>query len=216
MRIRGIALLMGLVLLAAISLMALMTMNGMLLQRRMSANFGASNRALGSATRAAMAARAWLNSRPDFERERGCLTGCLLPPTIRSPGELPLHPEFESATWWRLNSVATGSHPETGQPTDPEETEVNPPRWVIEELYYAPLPGAASGPSAAGVGYYRILARSSGDGPGSLAVTESIVARPWDGDYEPLPYPPNVPLANFCQQFDRAVPCGVQAWRQRR
>lgn len=216
MRIRGIALLMGLVLLAAISLMALMTANGMLLQRRMSANFGASNRALGRATRAATAARAWLNSRPDIERENDCLTGCLLPPAIRSPGELPPHPEFESAAWWRSNAIAAGSHPETGEPLDPEEMEINAPRWVIEELHYAPLPGAASGSSIAGVGYYRILARSSGDSPGSLAVTESIVARPWDGDYEPLPYPPDAPPARFCRQFDPAVPCGMQAWRQRR
>jgi Tfp pilus assembly protein PilX len=215
-RDRGIALLMGLVLLAAISLLALMTVNGMLLQRRMSANFEASNRALGNAMRAATAARAWLNSRPDIERENGCLSGCLLPPAIRSPGELPLHPEFESAAWWRLNAVAAGSHPETGEPLDPEATETIVPRWVIEELHYATLPAAASGSSVAGVGYYRILARSSGEGPGSLAVTESIVARPWDGDYEPLPYPPHAPPSDFCRQFDIAVPCGMQAWRRRR
>lgn len=216
MRARGIALLMGLVLLAAISLLTLMTANGMLLQRRMSANFGASNRALGNAMRAATAARAWLNSRPDIERENGCLSSCLLPPAIRGRGELPQHPEFESAAWWRLNAVAAGSHPETGEPLDPAETELNPPMWVIEELHYAPLDEAATGMSVAGVGYYRILARNSSDARGSLAVIESIVARPWDGDYKPLPYPPHASPADFCRQFDPAVPCGNQAWRQRR
>lgn len=216
MKIRGIALLMGLVLLAAISLMALMTANSMQLQRRMSANFGANNRALSSAMRAATAARAWLNSRPDIERESGCLTNCLLPHAIRSPGELPPHPEFESSAWWRLNAVAADSHPETGMPLDQDGMDGNAPRWVVEELHYAPLAGESAGSSVAGVGYYRILARSSGNNPGSLAVTESIVARPWDGDYEPLPYPPNVPPANFCRQFDPAVTCGMQAWRQRR
>jgi Tfp pilus assembly protein PilX len=215
-RIRGIALLMGLVLLAAISLMALMAANGMLLQRRMSANFGASNSALGNAARAATAARAWLNSRPDFERENGCLTGCLLPPAIHSPGELPLHPEFESAAWWRLNAVAAGSHPETGAPLAPGGLEVSAPRWVIEEIHYAPLAVESSGSAATGVGYYRILARSDGNTPGGLAVTESIVARPWDGDYRPLPYPPDVPPTSFCRQFDPAVACGMLAWRQRR
>jgi hypothetical protein len=68
----------------------------------------------------------------------------------------------------------------------------------------------------AGVGYYRILARGTGGSPGSLAVIESIVARPWGGEYQPALYPAAQPPGLFCRQFDPAIPCGTLAWRQRR
>jgi len=210
------ALLMGLVLLAAISLMALMAANGTVLQRRMSANFEASSKALGDAARATAAARAWLDSRSDFERQRGCLSNCILPAAIQGTGELPRYPEFESAAWWMVNAVAAGTHPETGDAVDLPAPEADPPRWIIEELRYVPLDESVSGDQAVGVGYYRILARSSGGRAGGLAITESIVARPWDGDYEPLPYPSDTPPGAFCRQFDQRVACGMQAWRQRR
>lgn len=216
MRDRGIALLMGLVLLAAISLVALLAANSAVLQQRMAANFGVSAKTLGHATRATAAARAWLYSRPDFERETGCLSDCLLPAAIHSAGRLPRNPEFESAAWWRSNAVAAGSHPETGEPLTADPAEVEPPRWLIEEVHYQGIANGSDEAAVAGVGYYRILAWSRGSSPGSLAVTESIVARPWDGEIEPLPYPPDLPPGTFCRQFDPVLACGVQAWRRRR
>jgi Tfp pilus assembly protein PilX len=212
---RGIALLMGLVLLAAISLLALMATNGMLLQRRMSANFSAVSRALAQATRGAEAARAWLNSRADFERESGCIERCILPFAIHDSGQLPRNPEFESAAWWQIHGFATGHHPETGEPLTPGETETGPPRWIIEELRYESAPATPEG-ALGGIGYYRVLARGSGGSPGSLAVTESIIARPWGDGVEPTPFPSDGPAGAFCRQFDPATPCGTLAWRQRR
>ena len=216
MRVRGIALLMGLVLLAAISLVALLAANGAVLQQRMAANFGVSAKTLGHATRATAAARDWLYSRPDFEREADCLSDCLLPAAIHNVGQLPRNPEFESAAWWRANAVAAGSHPETGEPLATDPAEVDPPRWLIEEVHYRSLSDGSVEVAVAGIGYYRILAWSSGNSPGSLAVTESIVARPWDGEIEPLSYPSDLPSGTFCRQFDPTLACGVQAWRRRR
>jgi len=206
---------MGLVLLAAIRLLALLAANGMLLQRRMSANFGAGGRALAQATRGAEAARAWLNSRADFERESGCSERCVLPFAIHGFGQLPRNPEFESAAWWQIHGFATGHHPETGEPLVPGETEIRPPRWIIEELRYESAPATPEG-TLAGIGYYRVLARGSGGSPGSLAVTESIIARPWGDGVEPAPFPSGGPAGAFCRQFDPAIPCGTLAWRQRR
>jgi Tfp pilus assembly protein PilX len=213
---RGVALLMGLVLLAAVSLMALMAANSMVLQRRMSANFGAGSTALAQAARATEAARAWLDSRADVERESGCSTDCLLPPAIHGPGELPPYPEFESAAWWRIHGLPAGIHPESGEPLASNVAEKNPPSWIIEELRYEPRPAAPAGATFAGIGYYRIFARGVGGHAGSLAFTETIVARPWEGEYDPLPYPVTAPAGNFCAQFDPSVPCGTQGWRQRR
>jgi len=213
---RGVALLMGLVLLAAISLLAVMAANGMLLQRRMAANFGAGGRALAQATRAVEAARAWLNSRADFERETGCLESCVLPAAIYGLGQLPRNPEFESAAWWQAHAVATGHHPETGALLAAGGAETHSSAWLIEELRYEPVPATATAATVAGVGYYRILARGSGGSGGSPAVTESIIARPWDGEFEPMPFPSDEPSGAFCRQFDPAIACGTLAWRQRR
>ena len=216
MRVRGIALLMGLVLLAAISLLALTAANGMLLQRQISGNFSAGSNALADATRAKTAALAWLNSRADSERETGCARDCTLPVAIRSAGELPRHPEFESAAWWQTNATAAGTHPATGELLEEGVAETRPPRWVIEELRYGPNPEPSAEPLVDGLAYYRIFARGSGVSPGSLAVIEAIVARPWEGEFEPLPYPPIESPGVFCDQFEAVLPCGMQAWRQRR
>lgn len=216
MRNRGVALMMGLVLLAAISLLALMAANGMVLQRRMSANFVANSQALAQAALATAAARAWLDSRTDVERESGCISDCLLPAAIHGTGALPRNPEFETAAWWRAHAVPAGQHPETGEPLHRDSVAINPPLWVIEEVFYEHLPAASAATAAVSVAYYRVLARGDGGSPGSLAVTESIVARPWEGDFEPQPFPPEQQSSTFCVQFAPEVPCGMQAWRQRR
>lgn len=216
MKARGIALVLGLVLLAAISVLALTSARGMVLQHRMAGNLGENMDALHNATIAAAAARAWLESRADVEREAGCLVDCLLPFAISNSGELPPRPELESATWWRTNGFLAGTNPETGEDLGYRSGGVEPARWVIEEIQFQPSdiddPDAAVG----GVGYYRVLARGSGKRQSSVAVSESILARPWEGDFDPAPYPPLDPPAAFCHQFDAAVACGTLAWRQRK
>jgi Tfp pilus assembly protein PilX len=218
LREKGVALLMGLVLLAAISLLALTSTSGMLLQRHMSANFLEKSIALGHATRASSAAQAWLNSRTSSEREAQCTQACLLPTAILNAGELPDHPEWQGRAWWGERATAVGSHPGTGEPLDSAAALNNPPRWIMEEVHYEPWLDNGSEERITGIGYYRIFAWGSGENRGSVAVTESIVARPWTGDetIAPAPYPPDGQTANFCRQFDTAVPCGILAWRQRR
>ncbi|MGK2927254.1 MAG: pilus assembly PilX family protein [Lysobacterales bacterium] len=213
---RGVALLMGLLLLAALSLLAVMTANGMLLQQRMAANFGDRGLALGNADRAVAAARAWLDSRADVERQASCVSGCWLPVAIHAAGTLPVNPEFESAAWWRANSVPAGSHPETGEALSAAVPAGDASRWIIEEIHFAPPAEVVSGPPVGGIGFYRIVGRGTGTDPGNVAVTESVVARPWQGDYEPAVYPPSAPPLEFCRQFDPLLPCGTLAWRQRK
>lgn len=213
---RGMALILGLLLLAAISAVAVMAANGMLLQRRMAANYEDRELALQNAGMATAAARAWLNSRADFEREPGCFESCLLPPAVHPAGELPERPEYESAAWWRLNGVPPETHPETGAATGRFETAPGTGRWLIEEVHMEPFAVATAGPEWGGIAYYRIFGRGVGRQAGSVAVTESLVARPWEGSYQPADYPPQADGPDFCRQFDAAVPCGALAWRQLR
>lgn len=216
MNARGIALIMGLVLLAALSMLALASARGMVLQHRMAGNAAENLEALHNATLASAAARAWLESRADIEREAGCLVDCVLPFGIHGPGELPARPELESAAWWHDTAFLAGVHPETGDDLGYRSGGAEPARWIIEEVAYLPvgpeLPDAAMG----GVGYYRVFARGTGKRRSSVAVSESVLARPWDGDYEPAPYPTGDPPETFCRQFDERVACGMLAWRQRK
>ena len=216
MNCRGMALILGLLLLAGLSALALASMNDMVTQRRMTANSSHQAQALNTAGLAAAAARAWLDSRTDVERESGCSADCLLPPAIHGPGELPQHPEFEGLSWWQAQAVRTGFHPETKESLGPALDYPDESWWIIQELHYSPLPDTAATPVAAGIGYYRIYARGTGPSPGSIAVTESIVARPWEGAFEPLEYPRGPSEGRFCRQFEPNVPCGMQAWRLRR
>lgn len=216
MNASGMALLIGLLLLAAVSLLALAAANGSLLQRQQASHFAEERRAVENADIAEAQARAWLFSRADVEREAGCISGCLLPPAVHRPGELPDEPEFESAAWWRLNGIRAGDHPESGDPVLPPGTGGEPARWLIEEIQYQALESRDEAPGFAGLGWYRILSRGSGRHPGRIAVSEAIVARPWEGDYSPAGYPPRPDDPDFCAQFTTDVACGRHAWRRRR
>jgi Tfp pilus assembly protein PilX len=213
---RGIALFMGLVLLAALSLLALTAASGTVLQRTMAANFQENSMALQNASIAASYARAWLNSRQVNERESGCLENCLLPVGIRSFGELPARPEFESAAWWRSNAWAVGYNPETAETAIAPDGGAEPARWIIEEIQYQTTGDIRGENLAEGVAYYRIFGRGTGLNTRSVAVIESIVARPWEGDFQAGIYPPDEPFGAFCRPFESRYDCGSLAWRQRR
>ena len=105
----GIALLTGLVLLAAISILALSAASGTLLQRNMAINYEENAQALQNASVANGYALAWLNSRAVIERENNCASNCLLPIGILGPGSLPAQPAFKGVSWGRGNAIAAGS-----------------------------------------------------------------------------------------------------------
>ena len=216
MNSRGIALFTGLVLLAALSLLALTAASGTVLQRTMAANFQENSMALQNASIAASYARAWLNSRPVNERESGCQDNCILPAGITNSGELPPRPEFESAAWWRSNAVAVGYNPETAETTTTPDGGAEPARWIIEEIQYAATADTRGENMAEGVGYYRIFGRGTGLNTRSVAVIEAIVARPWEGDFQADSYPPDGPFGAFCRPFENRYDCGSLSWRQRR
>jgi Tfp pilus assembly protein PilX len=218
---RGIALLAGLVLLASISLLALMAASGMIMQKQLASNFRQDMKALENSGIATSYASSWLYSRPKHERDAGCSSDCVLPVAIRSVSEIPAAAEYESAAWWRDNGVEAGTNPATGEKiVSYEDSGSEPPRWIIEELHYQSLAGSGFEDGTEGLAYYRILGRGAGVHPASIAVTESIVARPWGGDYQLNEFPPGHMLTDFCAQFDDpTIPpfnCGPLTWRQRR
>lgn len=216
MKQRGIALLAGLVLLTAISLLALSASSGMILQRNMTMNFQENSLALQNASIASEFAVAWLNSRPVIDRESACEEDCLLPIGIHAQGELPAQPEFESVEWWRSNAFETGYNPEKAETITTPDRGAEPARWIIEEIYYQLTGDVVEEGRAESVAYYRIFSRGTGRNSRSVAVTETITARPWEGDFDSGDYPPTGPLDSFCDQFESRYDCGRLSWRQRR
>lgn len=210
------ALLTGLLLMAAVGVLAVTAAGSMTLQQHQAANFEDRIRAAASADLAASYAMAWLFSRAGSERQADCVSACLLPAGIGSDNDVPEYPEFESLAWWRANGTPAGSHPVSGEFLGFSASGSTDALWVMEELHFdaAVTPGDPATPAA--VGYYRIFSRAGGSHPGSVVVNEAIVARPWADDVVPAAFPPDQPMAAFCARLDENLPCGTLAWRRRR
>lgn len=218
---QGVALIAGLALLAALSLLGLVATSGMILQRHMASNYQENKLALENAAIASSFATAWLFSRANYERQGNCILNCILPVAIHNTGEIPAGAEFQGSSWWQLNGIEAGANPESGETmVSNPGSGANPPRWILEELHFelAQIPDGES--PFDGVGYYRILSRGTGTREEKVAITESIVARPWGDRYQLDSYPPGPDASGFCLQFaeqtEDSFDCGQMAWRQRR
>ncbi len=221
MKQRGVALITGLVLLAVLSLFALVATSGMILQRHMASNYQENKRALENSAIASSFATAWLFSRANHEREKACISDCVLPVAIHQASEIPADAEHLGLSWWQSNGVAVGINPESGESTgDNPASGADPPLWILQELHFKAAENSDDENSFEGVGYYRILSRGTGTRAGKIAVTESIVAKPWGGDYQLDVFPPGPEGGDFCLQFAGQIEedhdCGRLAWRQRR
>ena len=218
---RGVTLLTGLVLLAAISLLALVAASSMVLQLRMAGNFEDSRLALQNSAAAVALGEDFLYSIGQAGRIPHCQSECFTPPLstiIRQTTELPAFPEYEAASWWLSWGAEAGAASLAGLPMEHRGVPgAEPPRFLIEELHFDPANAvtvSADAPLLDGIGYYRILGRGSGRGTAAIAVSESIVARPWKADA--LPAQGNGDIDMFCADYRPWYDCGRMAWRQRR
>jgi len=206
----GVALLVGLVLMAAISLLALVATTSMILQQGMTANFADGQRARYAAAEAVTQAEFLILGFANTARIPGCEGSCYVPPVsdvVHQPSDLPVHPEHENSEWWRSHAIDAGGW------TDSAES----PRFLIEEIHFdstASAQAALSAPTVDGVAYYRVLGRGAGRGHVTVAFSESIFARPWLGNH--LPDPESVDDEDFCLAFRAWYDCGQLTWRERR
>lgn len=217
----GVALLAGLIVLMAISLLALVAAGSMLQQQRMATNFTDSQRAKRLAEAALRQGEEAIFALGDEQRLSGCTTACFAPTAqaiMYENGALPPYPEQQPLQWWQgwAQMVSSGESTPT---IDPALTAFSPDPayFLIEEIHFQPAADAAKQDvesSMDGIGYYRVLARASGMGAGSVAVYESILARPWgtgllrtgDGSTGFGP----------CAALAALMDCGRLSWRRRR
>ena len=217
----GLALLMGLVIMAALALLALVATASMALQVRMASNFNDIQQArLGGVEAVRRGSQFLLGLRHDA-RLSDCTSDCFESPLaglIHLAGYWPALPEHQSAAWWQAQAIEIGIDPLTGEAGGNGWVFGNEtPRYLIEEIHFAPadeslpVPGA---PALEGVGYYRILGRATGQGPSAVAVSAAIVARPWL-DLSAAD-PASFQAADFCADYRQWYDCGPVSWQQRR
>ena len=216
---RGIALIAGLLLMSSMMILALAVGTGLLLEKRMAANFSDGQLAIQRAQLAANWGGYWLYSILENPIDPLCIESCGAVPPLFESGQLPAAIETRPQTWWHQNGQIAGIAPVSGQvKMDYSLPNLEQPRWVIEEVHSQAIEGilVEPGEHEPRLAYYRIIGRGTGRLPGSIVVTEAIIARPWIDDLAPSPFPPINESDWLCHQVPNDIPCGTLGWRQLR
>ena len=208
----GMALLLGLMLLAGLSLLALAAASDSGLQLQASRNVSSEQQAISAALSANAWAEHWLLSLDGSTRMAPCAAACGRTQPIRAANSYPPLPEYQGESWWLEHGHADGFDPVSGQRIALRHAGGQPVgRWIIEELMYQ---GPAE-PGQAALSYYRITARAVQRDSGTPIVVESILARPWGESHwrDDLPRRHDQPL--FCLTLPHGTDCGRRAWQRR-
>jgi hypothetical protein len=209
------ALLLGLLLLASLSVLALAAASDSQLQLRIAGNFDRETRALQAARSAGAWAEQWLLSLAQAPAVQQCVDDCTAPSPVRAPGVYPQRPEHAPETWWLDHGAADGIDPLTGARLAPAGDDGGPAgRWIVEQLQRQPREDTATG-AFVDVAWYRVIARAPMAPSGPAVVVESLVARPWGAPEWSDPLPRSAKLGSFCSALWSRLPCGRQAWRRR-
>lgn len=207
----GATLLLGLLLLTALSLLGLAAITDSTLQLRMAGNLEAEEAALQRARSALAWGERWLLSLDGAARPAPCAASCDPAVPIHEAHQ-GLVPERQEDRWWQDHSLADGHDPAQGRlVADRTPTSAPEARWRVEQLHVTPADGAT--PELA---WYRVLAWAPRTGFTEPVLLESILARPWgDGAWrDALERSRAEP--SFCMDLQVTVDCGRRAWRRRR
>jgi Tfp pilus assembly protein PilX len=198
----GMALLLCLIFLTALTLLGLSASADTVLQNRLAANLQETERAKQSALAALSWAEHWL-----LELEGPAPEICTEPCDslyIHLPGDLPPHPEFESLSWWMDQGHEAGIDPLSGNRIATISSgSIHTPVWIIEAIHTIPPSEDPARPLQV---WYRLLARGNGRTSASVSVIESILVRSW----------PATETTGTCPSSGPAESCGRFSWRELR
>jgi Tfp pilus assembly protein PilX len=206
----GMALLLCLIFLMALTLIGLSASSDTILQNKLAGNLQETERAKQSSLLALSWAEHWLLAL-DGDPPEICAAPCdgLY---LHAAGDLSPHPESESFSWWMDQGHEAGINPLTGDRIATISSDsIHTPVWVIEVIQTIP-PTIDANPDLQV--WYRILARGSGRMDSAVSVVESIVVRSWPAvtDTEP----PETETPPSCFRLELPVKCGRYAWRELR
>ena len=208
---RGATLLLGLLLLALLSLSVTSAFSDNQWQLRLGKNQTAEQRAERAAYSALEWAEDWLMSLPGDSRPAICSAACNAGEVILAAGRIPAAPEQRSETWWLDNGHPDGFEPVGGNLLATRQVPGSPAgRWLIEEVHVTPDDPVTGAPE---ISYFRILARAPRMPRGTAVVLETVVARPWGADHWHDELPGDG--VEFCRQAGVPDQCGRLAWQRR-
>jgi hypothetical protein len=209
---KGAVLILCLLLLAALSMLALAAASDQILQARITVNTITSSNIEASSDAGLSWGESWLFGLGGKLIPDNCETACGRSEVIKTDGFYPLGSDI-SGDWWSKNAYSAGIDPVTGATLNSELAQLHAgSSWIVEEIYQSSLQLADVPPTD--IGYYRILTRGRAD-PGSMfSITESIVARPWGDDSWQNAFPDQPGSVGFCQNINVQIPCGRLAWRK--
>jgi len=198
----GMALLLCLIFLTALTLLGLSASADTVLQNRLAANLQETERAKQSALAALSWAEHWL-----LELEGPAPEICTEPCDslyIHIPGDLPPHPELESLSWWMDQGHEAGIDPLSGSRIATiSKGSIHPPVWIIEAIHTI---SPSEDPDTPLQVWYRLLARGSGYTSATVSVIESTIVRSW----------PATETTGACPSSGPAEKCGRFSWRELR
>jgi Tfp pilus assembly protein PilX len=206
----GMALLLCLIFLMALTLIGLSASSDTILQNKLAGNLQESERAKQSALLALSWAEQWLLAL-DGDPPEICTAPCdgLY---LHAAGDLSPHPESESFSWWMDQGHEAGINPLTGDRIATISSDsIYTPVWIIEVVQTIP-PTEGTNPDLQV--WYRVLARGSGRTDSAVSVIESSVVRSWPAvtDTEP----PETETPPSCFRLELPIKCGRYAWRELR
>ena len=206
----GMALLICLIFLTALTLLGLSASADAILQKKLAANLQETERARQSALSTLSWAEHWL-----LEQDGIAPDSCTEPCSgfhIHGPGDLPPKPEFEDLSWWLDHGHEAGVNPVNGDRiTTVSAGSIDPPLWTIEAIHSSP---ASEDGSTKLQTWYRLLARGSGRTNAAVSVIESTLVRSWpsNDDIDST----DTPGANTCPGSGESAKCGRVSWRELR
>lgn len=203
----GMALLICLIFLTALTLLGLSASADAILQKKLAANLQETERSRQAALSTLSWVEHWL-----LEFDGLAPSSCTEPCEgfhLHGPGNLPPRPEFENLSWWLDHGHEAGIDPLNGNRiTAVSAGSIYPPAWIIETIHS--IPASEDGSTQLQV-WYRILARGSGRTNAAVSVMESTLVRSW-----PSTASTDTPGANTCPGSGESAKCGRVSWRELR
>lgn len=206
----GLALLLCLIFLMALTLIGLSATSDTILQNRLASNLQEAERAKQSALLTLSWAEEWLLSL-DGNPPKNCTVPCdgL---NLHMAGDLLANPESESISWWLEQGHEAGVDPTTGNRIATiTRDSFEKPIWIIQVV--KTTPAMAEGNPHLQV-WYRILARGSGRTGSTVSVMESTIVRSWPKIDNMESGDPAASLS--CSRLGLPAKCGRYAWRELR
>ena len=207
---KGMALVMCLIFLTALTLVGLSASADTVLQNKLAANLQETERARQSALAALLWAEHWL-----LELDGPVPESCTEPCDglyVHTPGDLPPHPEFKSLSWWMEQGHEAGIDPLSGNRLATITSgSIHAPVWVIEAVHAIP---PSENPATDLQVWYRILVRGSGRTNAGVSVIESTVVRSWPSIDSPEL--PDTESTETCPGSGPEEKCGRLSWRELR